>query len=153
MRRKWTILVVATPVLLFAGLFAVAQLANYRAAHDYDHRLKRVAQGSWPRETVAQAVVVTLGPSSRMSPTAPDDLAALGGRLKEVLETTGVGHFDGNECLHGRCALFMYGPDAEKVFDTVRPVLRQGLLSAGASVELRLGPADARPLVIRKVTL
>jgi hypothetical protein len=151
MQRKTRVLLVAVPVLLVAGLVAVAQLANYRAAQNYFHRLKREAQGPWPRETVAQAVVVTLGFSAQGTPAA-HDLAALGGDLGDVLEKTKVGHFDGSECIHGRCALFMYGPDAEKVFDAVKPVLQQGKLTSGASVELRLGPADGR-LVIRKVTL
>ena len=151
MRRKTGILLIAVPVLLVAGLVAAAQLANYRAAQDYFHRLKREARGPWPRETVAQAVVVTLGFSAQ-GPPAANNLAALGDDLREVLEKTRVGHFDGSECLHGRCALFMYGPDAEKVFEAVKPVLHQATLTSGASVELRLGSADA-PLVIRKVTL
>jgi hypothetical protein len=153
MRRRTWILLVAVPVLLVAGLLLVAQLANYRAAQDYVHRLKREAQGPWPKETVAQAVVVTLGFSAQSSATAPADLATLGGHLREVLAKAGVGQFDGTECLHGRCALFMYGPDADKVFDAVKPVLRQEPVTSGASVELRLGPADAWPVTIRKVTL
>jgi hypothetical protein len=148
MRGKRRILLVAAPVLLVAGLALVAQFMNYRAAQVDFHRLTREAQGPWPRSTVAQMVVVTLGSSAQGNPTSPEDLAAIGDRLGEVLEKTKVGHLDGSEC-HGTCRLFMYGSDANKLFETVEPVLQQ-VLPSGASVTMRLGPADARPLLIRQ---
>jgi hypothetical protein len=138
---------------LVIGLVTVARLADYRAAQDYTHRLKREAQGPWPRETVARAVIVTLDRAVRANSPPRDDFSSIGAKLRDVLEKAKVGQFDGSECLHGRCALFMYGPDAQKVFDVVKPVLRQERVTAGASVELRLGSADAHSLLVQKVTL
>jgi hypothetical protein len=147
------ILLAAVPLILVIGLVTAVKLPDYRAAQDYFHRLKREAQGPWPREAVAQAVIVTLDRAVRANSLTRDDLSAIGTKLRNVLEKAKVGQFDGSECLHGRCALFMYGPDARKVFDVVKPVLQQEQVTAGASVELRLGSANANSLSVQKVTL
>jgi hypothetical protein len=152
-RRNRLILLAAVLAILVVGIVTLSNLADYRAAQFYIHRLKRQAQGPWPKETVAQAVIVTLDRTFLASSPPRDDFSAIGAQLREVLEKAKVGHFDGSECAHARCALFMYGPDARKLFDVVRPVLRQTPVTVGASVELRIGSADAQPISVEKVTL
>lgn len=54
-----------------------------------------------------------------------------------------AGEYDGNEVAkdgsHG--TLYMYGPDAERLFETVRTVLEASEFMNGATVKLRYGPA------------
>jgi len=152
-RRNRLILLAAVLLILVIGFAALSNLADYRAAQFYIHGLKRQAQGPWPREAVAQAVIVTLDRAVLASSLPREDFSVIGAQLKEVLETAKVGHFDGSECVRGRCALFMYGPDARQLFDVVGPVLRQAQVTVGASVELRIGSADAKSISVEKVTL
>ena len=70
-RRTRMFLLAAIPALLVAGGLFVVRFVNYRAAKDYIDRLKRPAHGPWPRETVAQAVVVTIGFSAQQTPRPP----------------------------------------------------------------------------------
>lgn len=67
------------------------------------------------------------------------DLATLESRLETRLEQEGGGELDGHE--HGPEAtqLFLYGPDARALFDTIAPILRDYPLCRGARVELRQG--------------
>jgi hypothetical protein len=65
-------------------------------------------------------------------------------RLEEAIAAARAGEFDGNEVAvdgsDGR--LFMYGPDADRLYDVVRPILESVDFMRGATVELRYGPAD-----------
>lgn len=68
---------------------------------------------------------------------------ALGDRLEDELQSAGAGEFDGDEFGGGACTLFMYGPDADRLFEVIEPVLRQTSLAAGAVVTKRRGGAGA----------
>ncbi len=69
-------------------------------------------------------------------------LFALEEKLISALETAGVGEFDGNEIAADGSDgnLYMYGPDADKLFTTVKPVLESADFMKGATVKLRYGP-------------
>jgi hypothetical protein len=68
-----------------------------------------------------QAVIVHFAYGS----TDLKPLFALEAQLEEVLEKTGTGELDGNEvAVDGSDAyLYLYGPDAEALFEAVRPML------------------------------
>lgn len=69
-------------------------------------------------------------------------LSALEDRLIAAIEAADVGEFDGNEIAvdgsHG--FLYMYGPDANALFATVRPILESTEFMKAARVRLRYGP-------------
>src|ERR1043166_8430183 len=44
-------------------------------------------------------------------------------RMEAAINNAGVGEFDGDEFGMGECTLFMYGPDADQLFATVKPLL------------------------------
>jgi len=71
-------------------------------------------------------------------------LFALEGRLKAAIAAAGVGEFDGNEVATDGSDgnLYMYGPDADALFDVVRPVLDATDFMRGARVRLRYGPPE-----------
>ncbi len=73
------------------------------------------------------------------------DLAALReveARLEEAIKAAGAGEFDGDEiAVDGSDgSLYMYGPDADRLFAAVRPVLEATSFMRGATVRLRYGP-------------
>ncbi len=63
-------------------------------------------------------------------------------QLVAAIEAAGVGVFDGNELAADGSDgyLYMYGPDAGLLFDTIRPILAASEIMRGASVKLRYGP-------------
>ncbi|MCJ7625490.1 MAG: hypothetical protein MUO76_18505, partial [Anaerolineaceae bacterium] len=69
-------------------------------------------------------------------------LFALEERLRKIIDTAGVGEFDGNEIATdgSDAVLYMYGPDADALFDAVRPALDAADFMKGALVVLRYGP-------------
>jgi len=73
---------------------------------------------------------------------------ALERRLQRALEDAAVGEYDGNEIATdlSRGVIWMYGPDAEALFQAVRPVLAEASCLAHAEATLRFGmPTQGAP--------
>lgn len=86
-----------------------------------------------------QAVLVHLDPSR----TRGGELGNLEDALVEVIRSGGLGEFDGNEVSESAVTLYLYGPDAERLFSRIEPTLRASSLCAGAAVVVRLGGPGA----------
>lgn len=67
------------------------------------------------------------------------DLATLEDQLEQAINAAQAGDFDGNEFGPGVVTLYMYGPDAERLFSVVEAPLRAYPLCAGAKVVVRRG--------------
>src|SRR6266700_2083882 len=78
-------------------------------------------------------------------------LFALEGQLQEAISRADVGEYDGNEIAKdgSEAILFMYGPDADRMFDVVEPILKAAAFMKGARVRRRYGAAkgDAREMI------
>lgn len=97
-----------------------------------------------------QAVLVHLDGSSLPDHVYQEcDLATIEDKLIEVLEREGIGEFDGNEVGPGETTLFMYGPDAERLFAGIERTLRGYPLCQGARVEIRRGAPGAEQREVR----
>lgn len=73
------------------------------------------------------------------------DLATIEDRLIEVIKREQLGEFDGNEIGSDEATLYMYGPDAERLFAGIESTLREYPLCQRARVEIRRG-APGSPL-------
>jgi hypothetical protein len=62
--------------------------------------------------------------------------------LRDAIAEHGVGLFDGEEFGGGRCILFMYGPDADRLFAAVEPILRAALVTRGGFAIKQYGVPD-----------
>lgn len=71
------------------------------------------------------------------------DTATIEDRLIEVIERGGLGEFDGSETGPTETTLFMYGPDAERLFAGIEQTLRAYPLCQGARVVIRRGGPGA----------
>ena len=71
------------------------------------------------------------------------DVMTLSGQLEEVLGRQKLGEYDGDEQGPTETTLFMYGPDAERLFNRIEPVLRVYPLCQNARVVIRRGPPGA----------
>jgi hypothetical protein len=128
---------------MLGALAVLVVHADRRAGKRYFRDLKRDARGPWPKERVEQAVIVRC-------PTGSGDVSGIEGPLRDVLQKNGLGYFDGAECLDSRCSLFFYGPDARKLLEAVRPILKASAVTSQASVLLRLGRGDSSPSVMQE---
>ena len=64
--------------------------------------------------------------------------------LTKAVERNQAGEFDGNEFGEGFCTLYLYGPDAEKLFQAAFPVLQEFDALHGSYVVKRYGKPGAR---------
>jgi hypothetical protein len=64
-------------------------------------------------------------------------------KLDELLNNSRVGMFDGNEVGGGELVLFLYGPDAELLFQYIEPTLRAEEFCKGSKVVIRWGGPHA----------
>ena len=71
-------------------------------------------------------------------------LFALEDELVAALEEVDAGEFDGNEmAADGSDGIrYLYGPDANKLFDAIKPVLESTDFMKGARAKLRFGPPN-----------
>lgn len=109
------------------------------------------SEASQPRRP-EQAVLVYLdGTGLPDSVYQECDTSTLEDRLMEVVERDGLGQVDGTETGPTETALFMYGPDAERLFAGVERTLRDYPLCQGARVVIRFGGPGAEQREFRLV--
>jgi hypothetical protein len=66
---------------------------------------------------------------------------ALEDRLTQAIQEASAGEFDGDEFGEGECVLYMYGPDAERLFGAVQPILTASPVATGGFAIKRFGEA------------
>ncbi|WP_118132885.1 hypothetical protein [Oceanicella sp. SM1341] len=86
-------------------------------------------------------IVVPLKGGPMGSPEEIEGLMAVGDRLGEFLNTEGSGEFDGDEYGEGTFVFFFYGPDADRLFTAIEPLLRAEPLVGGCYALKRYGDA------------
>jgi hypothetical protein len=65
-------------------------------------------------------------------------------QLAAAIESVGVGEFDGNEVASDGSdgTLYMYGPDADRLFEAVQPALAAATCIRNAVATIRYGPPE-----------
>ena len=70
--------------------------------------------------------------------------------LRDAIDDQGVGEFDGEAWGGGLCVLYMYGPDADQLFDVVAPILKEAPLARGSYAIKQYGvPEDLSAREVR----
>ncbi len=114
-------------------------------------RLKASTAASAPAEVAEQTVIARYQLSSGPTGTSTDihSLATLEDRLVKAIREARAGEFDGNEFGTGEVTLFAYGPDADRLFAAMEPILRS-FPARPAQVLLRYGALadDQAPSVL-----
>jgi hypothetical protein len=74
-----------------------------------------------------------------------DPLFELEKRLEAAIDAADVGKYDGSEIAVDLSdgSLYVYGPDADRLFAVVRPLLEPVPFMVGATATLRYGPREA----------
>ncbi len=62
--------------------------------------------------------------------------------MSDAIERSTAGEFDGHEFGEGECVLFMYGPEADRLFASIEPILKSSPLAAGGYAIKRYGDAS-----------
>jgi hypothetical protein len=88
------------------------------------------------------AVIVTLKLSNAQFGAREEREAmhALQDALAAAIAEHEAGEFDGDDFGQGECTLFMYGPDADRLFEAIREPLLASALSRGGHAIKRYGP-------------
>jgi hypothetical protein len=96
------------------------------------------AHAGSPSPAPEQAVVVHFNYGSRDLRR----LFALEEKLEAAITAANAGEYDGNEiATSGKDGiLYMYGPDADRLFSVILPVLKSSAFMRGAEVTKRYGP-------------
>ena len=116
----------------------------------YLSRLFRLGTHSTAPDEDQECVLVHLDGTS-----LPDDVYercdvwTIAERLEEVLRQQGLGGYDGHETGPTGTTLFMYGPDAERLYGGIEGVLRDYPLCRNARVVIRRGEPEAAPRELR----
>jgi hypothetical protein len=73
-----------------------------------------------------------------------DPLHALEGKLRAVVAQAEAGEYDGHEIAMDLSDgfLYMYGPEAYKLYAVVAPILEDSSFMIGATARLRFGPSE-----------
>ncbi|HWA20574.1 MAG TPA: hypothetical protein VG757_16430 [Devosia sp.] len=77
---------------------------------------------------------------------------ALEDRLAAAIEEPGLGEFDGNEFGGGECTLYFYGPDADRIYSALVPILQMNSLARGGHAIKRYGDVrdpNSREVMVR----
>src|SRR5688500_11266942 len=74
---------------------------------------------------------------------APRDRAPLGGQLRAAIARGDLGAYAGAETGPGETTVYLYGPDAERLFAGIDATLRANPLCRNAQVTIRRGPPGA----------
>ncbi len=77
-----------------------------------------------------------------------DEISALEDALDQRINDAGVGEFDGNEVGPDDYTLYMYAPDAERLFAAVEDVLRGNGVTQGGKASIRSGPPGSPERVV-----
>ncbi len=67
-------------------------------------------------------------------------LAGLGDAIAEAVAEADVGEFDGHDVGEGQYTFFLYGPDADELFEVIEPLLAQQFWPAEVFAVKRYGP-------------
>ena len=71
-------------------------------------------------------------------------------RLERAIQADAAGEFDGDEFGGNKCVLYMYGPDADRLFEIIEPILKSVPLASGGYAIKRYGEAhDSRAREVR----
>ncbi len=101
--------------------------------------------------TGQQAVLVRIRLSNNRCGDRRDEwsIAGLDEKLRHAVETSGVGEVDGHEWGGGYFTSYLYGPDADRLFEAVSLAVLQYPAPAGSYVVKRYGGVGAVMQVVR----
>ncbi len=97
-------------------------------------------------ETIDETIAVYIKLSNDKYGTEEerDSIYQFTDKLVEVVLKSGAGVFDGDEFGNGECGLFMYGPNADRLFSAVESLLRSWKPLEGGYVIKRYGAPDGQ---------
>jgi hypothetical protein len=91
-----------------------------------------------------QALVIKLKLQTQLgSPQERTRIFDLEDSLQHAIEELGVGEFDGDEFGDAECSLYLYGSDANRLFEVAYPILRAFSPQRTSFVIKRFGPPGA----------
>ena len=122
-------------------LVIVAIAVSYAVWRHLRGRVRRAAIRAGSQE---QALLLRLRlPEGRAGDETPT-IVALEESIENALRRQGAGEFDGHDLRDGVWTLYLYGPDARRIFESVAEVVRGARLDSSSHAIMRFGERGAR---------
>lgn len=94
----------------------------------------------------AEEAVIVVFPFANGDPDVSNDIKqvfALEDKLAIAIKKSGQGELDGNEVGQGEAIIYMYAPNASKLYESIKHVLAASPLTKQGYVRVRFGPPGA----------
>ena len=104
-------------------------------------RVRRAAIRAGSQE---QALLLRLRLPERQAGDETPAIVALEEAIESALRAHRAGEFEGHDLRDGVWTLYLYGPDAERIFESVAEVVRGARLDPSSHAILRFGGRGAR---------
>ncbi len=95
-----------------------------------------------PGEEHAVLLHIRLGDDAFGLPGETDQCHALQDELRAAIEESATGMVDGDEFGDGKCVIYMYGPNADALWDSIAPVLEKKPFRKSSYAIKRYGGPD-----------
>jgi hypothetical protein len=95
-------------------------------------------------EEEALIATIKLRSGEMGSPDERSRIATLENQLSDAIKNSTLGEFDGDEYGTGVCAIYMYGPSADRILAVTLPFLKKFRAPAGSYVIKRQGKPGAK---------
>jgi|SRR5580765_2935584 len=128
-----------------AAIVAVVARGRQHGGNDGPPALAASASPAKAGDAPPEHVVTLHLPLSKRGFGAKDDVEVcqqIEDDLEEEIDRAGAGEMDGNEIGEGECTLFMYGPDADKLFAAIASRARSSRLGHRGWAIKRYGSVD-----------
>ncbi|MCB9844685.1 MAG: hypothetical protein H6811_01680 [Phycisphaeraceae bacterium] len=104
------------------------------------------ASASPAAESAAEHAVLLHVRMAEASPSKAERELVFGleDRLASAIDAAGAGEFDGDEWGEGEAVLYMYGPDADRLWASIEGLVRGAGLAGGSYAIKRYGGPEAR---------
>jgi hypothetical protein len=100
----------------------------------------------------AVLVHLALGAENFGDVAARDTVRSLKRDIEAIIDSSGLGELDGDEFGGGEAVLYLYGPDADKLYAAIEPALRAVSLRPAHAI-LRYGEADDSAAPQRRIEI
>ena len=97
-----------------------------------------------PEHAVLLKIVYDAGGEGLPDNATTESLHALQDRLFKAILNASAGELDGDEFGDGTCTIYCYGPNADRLWEAVAPVLETEHFPQGSVAIKRYGPPGAR---------
>ena len=130
-------------LLVSAVIVACGKSADSKPTHN-NSNLAIQSTPSKARDEQAVLLYIKLSDDKFGTAGERDTLMELGDQLAKLTDNSPAGEYDGHEYGEGYCTFYLYGPDANLLYEAIRPTLTQRKNRPKSYAIKRFGPPGSK---------